>query len=116
MKTRYWILIFVVLALVCGLLCLLLPTGGSGTAQVYSHGELVMTIDLSEDASYRIGTEEHWNQLTVSDGKLRVSAASCPAQDCVHRGAANSGLPILCLPNELLIKFSESENFDAIIG
>lgn len=116
MKTRHWIIIFGTLALICGVLTLIFSAGGGNTAQVFSHGELIMTIDLSNDAVYQIGTEDHWNELTVSGGKLWVSAASCPSQDCVHRGAANSGLPILCLPNELLIKFAESENFDAVIG
>lgn len=116
MKTRYWILIFGALALVCGALCLLLSAGDGGTARVYSQGELVMTVDLAKDAFYRIGTGAQWNELTVSGGKLWVSAASCPSQDCVHRGPADSGLPIVCLPNDLLIKFSEDETFDAIIG
>lgn len=116
MKTRTWILIFTLLAFLCGILCLALPSGQAATARVYSNGVLIQTIDLSQEAVYRIETENGWNELTVSDGMLCVSAASCPSQDCVHRGAVCSGLPVVCLPNALLIQFSSHSALDAMLG
>lgn len=105
------------LAAVCLALSFFLSSGGGkSTAEVYSGGRLVLTIDLSENGTYRIDYGADWNLLTVRDGKLCVSSASCASQDCVRHGAANSGAPIVCLPNRLVIKFTDSAAVDAMLG
>ena len=117
MKTKYWILIFAVLAVLCILLSVLFfCTGRPGDrALVYSDGKLVRTIDLKEDGEYTIKNGEEWNVLTVKDGKICVSSASCKNQDCVHQGAANHGAPIVCLPNHLVIQFEDAGELDAVL-
>ncbi len=118
MKTKTWILIFSVLALACAIVCVVFFFGGTGqsTAEVYSDGVLVMTLDLSKDGEYRIDNDGEWNILTVSGGKIRVSAASCPSQDCVHHSPADRGAPIVCLPNRMVIRFSGETELDVIVG
>ena len=117
MKTKYWITIFAVLAAVCILLTVLFfCTGRPGDrALVYSDGKLVRTIDLKEDGEYTIQNGEEWNVLTVEDGKIRVSSASCRKQECVHQGASDHGAPIVCLPNHLVIKFENTGELDAVL-
>lgn len=118
MKTRTWILIVTVLSVVCvGLNFLFFRTGdASRYAEVYSDGELVLTLDLQIDGTYYVGTAEQWNNLTVENGKLSVSEASCPSQDCVRHPPSDSGAPIVCLPNRMVIKFVENAGYDALIG
>ena len=117
MRTRTWVLLFAALALVCAGLSLWLFRGSAGDrAEVYSEGKLVLTVDLTKDGSYTVEKGESWNELTVRDGRLCVSAASCPSQDCVHAAPANSGAPIVCLPNRLVIRFANSTDLDAISG
>ena len=117
MKTKYWILIFSVLAAACIILTVFFFCTGQPVEQalVYSDGKLIKTIDLKEDGEYTIENGEEWNVLTVKDGKIRVSSASCKNQDCVHQGASNHGAPIVCLPNHLVIRFEDAGDLDAVL-
>ncbi len=116
MKTKNWILIFSLLALCCLALSLLFFRCGKekNTALVYSDGALVLRIDLSKDDEYRIENATRWNVLTVKDGNICVSDASCPTHECVKSGARNHGAPIVCLPNRLVIEFSDAQ-LDAML-
>lgn len=115
MKTRNWILIFGVIALVC-VAALLLPHKAAKSAEVRSDGKALYTIDLSKDGEYRVERGEDWNLLVVENGKLRVEAASCASQDCVRHGEADGGAPIVCLPNRLVVEFTDSGELDAMLG
>ena len=117
MKTRTWIVllaaVFVVLA---GIVAWqYLGAKPADTAEVWADGRLLQTIDLSRDGEYRIETERGWNVLTVSGGKLAVTAASCPDGDCVRCGPRNTDPPIVCLPNRLSIQFSEPGEVDGVV-
>lgn len=117
MKTRTWILIFAVMAALCIILTIVffVGNGQKNTALVYSDGVLIKTVDLQQDAEYRIEFEDEWNILIVKNGKISVSQASCASQDCVNYGASNGGAPIVCLPNRLVIAFSDSDSLDAVL-
>lgn len=115
MKTRTWLLIFASVALVCTA-ALLIPHKAAKTAEVRSDGKVLCTLDLSKDGEYRVEHGEDWNLLIVENGKIRVDSASCTSQDCVRRGAADGGAPIVCLPNRLVIEFSDDGALDALLG
>lgn len=117
MKTKHWIVIFASVAVICAVLTALFFLGGEEktVALVYSDGKLVQTVDLTENGQYRIEFGQEWNLLTVENGKIRVSAASCDKDDCVHCGARNHGAPIVCLPNRLVIEFSGGSTLDAVM-
>lgn len=115
MKTRTWILLFTLLAFVClafSLVFLFAPA--RDCAKVYTEEKLVLEIDLNKNGEYRVENGESWNILTVKDGKISVSSASCPTQDCVRCGERNSGAPIVCLPNRMVVEFSNKEDLDAL--
>lgn len=118
MKTKAWVLLFSFLALLLAGLSAVFLLGGESAdfAEVYSDGKLVMRVDLSEDAEYRVEYGDAWNLLTVSDGKIAVTSASCSAHDCVRHAPADHGAPIVCLPNRLVIKFTNSSDYDALVG
>ena len=117
MKTRTWILLFALLALLClALSFVLLSAPTSHFAWVYTENKLVLELDLRDNGEYRIENGENWNILTVKDGKISVSSASCPTQDCVKCGERNSGAPIVCLPNRMVIEFADTEELDALAG
>ena len=66
---------------------------------VSAYGNVLYTFDLSCS-----------NTIQIQDGKICVQAAECPDQTCVHMGyLSDSGLPIVCLPNRLVIQFSNAE-------
>lgn len=118
MKTRTWILIFAATAAICLLCSYFIFFGGSPakTAVVRSDGVTVMTLDLSVDGEYRVASDYGKNVIRVVDGKVSVITADCPTQDCVHHTPSDSGAPIVCLPNRLVIAFSDAQAYDAIIG
>lgn len=118
MKTRTWILLFAALAVVCVTLSLFFFrfVDASRYAEVYSDGELVLTLDLQVDGTYRVGTAAQWNVLSVENGRVSVSEASCPSQDCVRHLPSDRGAPIVCLPNRMVIKFADEAGYDALIG
>ena len=116
MKTRTWLLLFATLALACCTALLFLRFQTSTQAQIRSDGKLIAVVDLSKDAEYRTDYGDDWNVVAVRDGKIFVESSSCANQDCVRRGAANGGAPIVCLPNRLVIEFSEGSDLDALLG
>lgn len=118
MKTRTWILIFAAAAAIC-LVCsyfVFFCASPAATATVRSDGVTVMTLDLSVDGEYRVASDYGENVIRVSDGKVSVVSADCPTQDCVHHAPSDSGAPIVCLPNRLVITFSDEQEYDALIG
>lgn len=119
MKTRYYVIFLTLAALLCGLLSfVLLRSEGDAThARVYSDGEWVGTVDLRVDQTFTVtGRDGGTNVITVQDGKIAVTAASCPDQYCVRRGYCSGGAQIVCLPNGLVITFAEESEVDFVVG
>ena len=117
MKTKHWVIAFaIVFLLLAGIVAWqYLGARPAGTAELWADGVLVRTVDLSVDGEYRIESAEGWNLLSVRDGKLAVTAASCPDGDCVRCGPRNSDPPIVCLPNRVSIRFSEAGELDGVV-
>ena len=119
MKTKTWVLILVVSAAALGALGLFLlwPSSPAATAQIYSRGILIKTVDLRTDQEFRVASDqENYNLITVKNGKIAVTSASCPDHYCMHRGFCSSGAPIICLPNALEIRFLSSDGPDFSVG
>ena len=120
MKTRTWIVIFALLLAVCAGLSvpLLFPSGGeeAALAQITSRGEVVATVELAVDREFTVETEGGYNVISVKDGKIAVTEASCPDHYCMQRGYCSGGTEIVCLPNRLVIKFLGEQSIDAVIG
>lgn len=117
MKTKTWVvLLLLVFLILAGIVAWqYLGKKPAAAAQVWADGQLAETLDLSEDGEYRIETDRGWNLLTVSGGKVAVTAASCPDADCIRCGPQNSGPPIVCLPNRLSIQFSDPGTVDGVV-
>lgn len=117
MKTKVWIGIIAGILVVCGglSLWLLRPTQAK-TVEVWSEGKLVQTLSLAEDQTLAVETEIGSNVVTVKDGKVAVTEASCPDKVCMHRGWCSGGAQIVCLPNKLILKFTGDNTIDGIAG
>lgn len=118
MKTKTWVILLAAFCVLCVAAMLLLPyfAPAGTTAEVYSDGVLVLTLDLSTPGEYTVTSEYGENVLRVADGKVGVIEASCASQDCVRHAPANSGAPIVCLPNRLVIHFSTASALDGMVG
>ena len=119
MKTKTWIVILAVVLIACLALSipLLMPGEDADYAQIVSDGRVLYTVDLHIPREIRIGTAEGgYNIVTVKDGAIAVTEASCPDHYCMHRGYCSSGSQIVCLPNRLVIKFVGQQSIDGVAG
>lgn len=123
MSTRGWIFLFAGLVLVCALLLWAAPRGdGSHIAAVYSDGQLIRLVDLSDESAsctFTVAAKDGGsNTVCVQNGSIFVQSATCADKFCVHQGALSpTGAPIVCLPNRLVIRWqASSAGADAISG
>ena len=118
MKTKYWILILALLLVVCGAVSMLLLRSGEAASavEVWSDGVLLTTMPLTVPDSLTVGTPNGYNVVTVKNGKVAVTEATCPDHYCMKRGFCDSGVQIVCLPNRLVLKFIGEQTVDAVVG
>ena len=118
MKTKYWIALLAVALFFCLLASyLFLNTGtDAARARITSDGKLVRIVDLHVDQQFTVETDSGYNIVTVKDGKIAVTEASCPDHYCMARGFCNTGAQIVCLPNKLVIEFLGEAEIDGIVG
>jgi hypothetical protein len=116
-KTKYWIALFALI----GVLCLGLGIGTlwprtAQTAQILSDGEIIATVSLLEDQQFTVNSAHGSNTVTVKNGQIAVTAATCPDHYCMKRGFCNGGAQIVCLPNRLVIRFLQDDEIDGVVG
>ena len=119
MKTKYWIIGLAILLLLCiGLsIPVLLPGDPTSHAEIISDGNVLHTVNLSKDQQFTItNAKGGTNVVTIQNGKIAVTEASCPDHYCMHRGFCDSGAQIVCLPNGLIIRFTETDEIDFVAG
>ena len=117
MKTKYWILALALLLVLClGLTMLTMGGEAASRARITSGGKVIRTVDLSFDQEFTVETADGYNVITVKDGRIAVTEASCPDHHCMARGFCNSGAQIVCLPNRLVIDFLGEAEIDGIVG
>ena len=69
---------------------------------------VVETLDLQKERAFKIngGT----NTVQIENGKVKMAAANCPDQICVHQKAiSRNGESIICLPNKIVLKIVDGE-------
>ena len=118
MKTfKFGDIILIVFIIVVSLIIALSNTKKSGKAIIEVDGEVIKSVDLSVDSQF-VYEGKYKNLITVKDGKIFVSNSNCPEKNCVYSGAAQTSLDIICcLPNNLLIRITDSnEKVDVISG
>ena len=119
MKTKTWILIFILILIAClGTSFYLQKPGETSThAEITSDGQVVKTVDLRTNQVFTIERANGgYNVITIENGKIGVSEASCPDHYCMKRGFCNSGTEIVCLPNRMTIRFLGQQEIDAVVG
>ena len=119
MKTRTWILLLggVFLLSLLGSYFVLRGQPYAAQAQISSGGNVVKTVNLRENQQFTITAPNGGeNMLTVRDGKIAVTGATCPDHYCMKRGFRASGTDIVCLPNQLVIHFIGAQAVDAAVG
>ncbi len=117
MKTTHWVAILAATLLLC-IACSFFLMGGedAARAEITSNGKLVRIVDLKIDQQFTVETDDGYNVVTVQDGRIAVTAASCPDHYCMDRGFCSKGAQIVCLPNRLVIEFLGEAEIDGAVG
>ena len=103
-------------------LCAVLFLGGIGgmiwnltrshgrQVEILQDGKILYTLDLAqaEDQTFTVTYGGRTNEIEIRDHQIRVKAADCPDQICVHMDWLEDA-PIVCLPNRLSIQYAEGE-------
>lgn len=72
------------------------------------------TMPLSQDDVLTVASSAGANVIEVQAGKVRVSEADCPNQDCVEQGwISNAGQQIVCLPHKLVVNITDKDDASA---
>ena len=119
MKTTHWILLLAAIFLLCtGLsLPLLLPGEDAACAEIISDGNVLQVVSLKVDQTIQVTAPNGGtNTITVRNGKIGVTEASCPDHYCMERGMCSKGAQIVCLPNRLIIRFQGVQTVDSMVG
>lgn len=119
MKTKTWIILLFLLLLLSILLSIFLLRPGESArfAEVLSGGRVVKTVNLAIDQTFTVTAPNGGsNTITVRDGKIAVTEATCPDHYCMDRGYCSSGAQVVCLPNRLVIRFTGKQDVDISLG
>lgn len=78
--------------------------------EILQDGKILYTLDLAqaEDQTFTVTYEGRSNEIEIRDHQIRVKAADCPDQICVHMDWLEAA-PIVCLPNRLSIQYVDGE-------
>lgn len=102
---------FLIILCLASFLYLALPRNeGKGyIADIFQNGTLLYSIPLDGTAgqeSFLIESENGgYNEIEIRADSIGILSASCPDKLCVRQGfLKDSGLPIVCLPNRLVIR------------
>ncbi|MEI3525689.1 MAG: NusG domain II-containing protein [Eubacteriales bacterium] len=104
-------------------LCALIFLGGIGgmiwnltrshgrQVEILQDGKILYTLDLAqaEDQAFTVTYGGRSNEIEIRDHQIRVKAADCPDQICVHMDWLEAA-PIVCLPNRLSIQYADGES------
>ena len=89
--------------------------GEDAIVQIYQDGQLIKEVPLQENATITI-PGEYQNVIEIQDGKVAITEANCPGNDCVHIGwTSTPGASIVCLPNRLEIRIIGSDGVDLVV-
>ena len=103
-------------------LCAVLFLGGIGgmiwnltrshgrQVEILQDGKILYTLDLAqaEEQTFTVNYGGRTNEIEIRDHQIRVKAADCPDQICVHMDWLEDA-PIVCLPNRLSIQYADGE-------
>jgi len=116
-KTKIWLLLIGALLVLCAVLSIILMQPSEAAfAEIYSDGKLLYTLDLQKDQTLTVESKWGENVITVREGKIAVTQADCPDGYCMARGFCSGGAQIVCLPNRLVIRFTQQQEIDGVVG
>ena len=106
-KRNDFILIFGLLAfcLLFLLFSIIFSSKDDLVANVYYDDEIILTVSLDKDNSYKVNGSLSEMIIIVKDKKIKVLESDCKDHICVNQGFIfRENQTITCLPNKIFIK------------
>ena len=77
---------------------------------IIQDGKILQTIDISKssDTTIEVQYNGHKNVIKVQNHTIFMDSADCPDGICIKSGVLTNGVPIVCLPNHLVIEFANN--------
>ena len=121
-RSKIWGIIIAILffiSLIASVVVLIFHRNGN-VVSVYHCGHLIERINLDTVTTpYEFTVESDngaYNTISVEHGRICVIDASCPDHVCINTGWLSDGaIPIVCLPNELVIQTESAQTVDAAV-
>lgn len=90
----------------------------TSTVEIVQDGTILYRFDLNdtENQEIEVSYNGRINTVLIENGKICIVNADCPDNTCVHMGWLESeALPIICLPNHLVIQYAQSGETDEVV-
>lgn len=88
----------------------ILSTDGDLVANIYVEGELVKTVDLSQDTGRTAVTPYIDMYYIVYDNGIEVVSSDCDDEVCVHTGHITKSYQVIaCVPNQVVIEIVDPD-------
>jgi len=90
---------------------------GNLQAEVYYKNDIILTIDLDSKNEYTVNGDLGQVIIETDINKIRVKQENSPLHLCSKQGwVENANIPIVCLPNKIVIEIKSKEKLDAVVG
>ena len=66
---------------------------------------------LKQNGTYSVNGPLGKTVFQIMDGKVRIIDSPCAGKQCIHQG---TNLPLVCLPNKVIITIEKNGEFDAV--
>lgn len=118
-RTKILIFIAVTVFILSLILCFwAIRPAQTNSVEIVQDGKILYRFDLNdaENQQIEISYNGKVNVVLIENGKICITNANCPDNTCVHMGWLTSeDLPIVCLPNRLVIQYTQSDETDAAV-
>lgn len=117
---RVWLLLLVGVLFLAGIAgsFLIMKQPNGSVVEIVQDNQVLYRFDLdqAENQTIEVEYEGRNNTIEIRNHQIRMAEAECPDHTCVQMGWLDSAVPIVCLPNHLVIQFKEGNNgLDSII-
>ena len=117
MKKRILIAVCPIIFLASGAVSVYLYKKPKGkTVEIISDGKVLYELDIENepDREIEVVYKGRKNIIKIENNDIYVSEAECPDHTCMKMGRlSQNGVPIVCLPNKLIIRYKEGADIDA---
>lgn len=115
MNKKDVLLIFVVL--IISLLFIFKPNNNNNNkyALVYYEDKVILKVKLDKHEKYRVKGYLGEVVIETDIDKVRVNEETSKYHLCSKQGYVSNNVPIVCLPNKIIIKIEEESELDAVV-